>query len=63
MSIGKDGGVNLFIEEEVDCSFETVIIDILIVVVLLEHRIKAICNDRLRSEFLDEIRLVWLKTS
>ena len=47
-------------EEKVDSSFDTILIDVLIVMILLEDRVETICNDRLGSELFDEIRLIRL---
>ena len=44
-------------EEEPNCLLEAVLVDELVVLVLLENGVEAICNDGLRSLLFNEIRV------
>ena len=57
LSVGKDGGVDFAVEEESNCLLETALVDELVVLILLENSVEAICNDGFRSLLFDEIRV------
>lgn len=44
-------------QEEPDSLLEAVLVDELVVLVLLENGVEAICNDGFRALLLDEIRV------
>ena len=44
-------------EEESNCLLETALVDELVILILLENSVEAICNDGFRSLLFDEIRI------